>query len=160
MVLDQRAAYVELPGKLISVPIAAGVRIFDGALVAISLAGATDGQAVNWFDPTVGQNLFLGLARITDQPGITAAEGESLLGNTAQTVDVSADISGVILKDVAVAGSSATSLGQEAFSSDENTFTVTATPGNRGIGWISRFAGSGICDVKLYPADSFRSGEI
>ncbi len=154
MTLAARAGYSEAPGdKLIAVPITAAAVIYDGALVAIAAAGAL----VNWTNATGEDHFFLGLARITEQTGVSAAAGESKTGVTALTVEAAVDVSGVILKGISVTGASAANRGNLVYASDENTFTMTATGGADPVGWLSRFITGTTADVKLFTPGEYRA---
>lgn len=157
MALTARSTHAEQQGgKQIAVPITAATRIYDGALVAIAAAGALE----NWSGDTAtsgNTSFFLGVARITEQTGVSAAAGESKVGTTALDVEAAVDISGIILKGVTVAGSSASQVGNRVYASDENTFTVTATPGAAAIGWVSRFVTGTTCDVHLFTPGEYRA---
>lgn len=160
MVLVARAANVEAPGnRLLSVPIAAGVTIFDGALVAVANGGANDGRLINWDDTvTAVANFFLGLARVTETTGIPATEGEAKTGDTLGAEESGVDVSGVIIKSETITGlTAATQLGDLVFASDENTFDMAATAGGNPIGYIVRFVRALFGDIKLFSADAYRA---
>ena len=131
MALTARSTHDEQPGnRLVSIPIVAAERIFDGALVAIAAGGALE----NWAGDLVtagNTSFFQGVARITEQTGVSAQAGESKLGTTALDVEAAVDVSGVILKGISVVGASAANVGNRVFASNENTFTFTATPAVR-----------------------------
>lgn len=161
MALTERAGYTERPGKMISVPIASGERIFDGALVAIDNSqGSNQGRLINWDDTgTPGlDHFFLGIARITDATGVGPAAGESKVGDTAGNVFADVDTSGVIIKNVVIIGATLESTrGQLVYADDENTFTTIATTSGNPVGWIVRFIQSLLGDVKLFEVDSYRA---
>lgn len=154
--LAESAAYDERSGNFFTTqPIAAGEEIFDGALVAFESA---TGRVINWQDPTSSTDLFLGLARITDETGIAAAGGEARIGNSAGSRLVDIFGSGSILRSIAVLGAVAASLGDQVYSADENTFSMTPTPGGNAIGHVVRVHASGIADVKIFSTDDWRGG--
>lgn len=153
MALTARANWNEAPGGIIRVPITAAATIYDGALVGIAPAGGL----VNWADPTGTDNFFMGVARITDQTGISASAGEAKTGNTALTIEAQVDISGIILLGVTVTGGSAANRGNLVYASDENTLTTTATGSGQPVGWISRHITSTTCDVKLFTPGEARA---
>ncbi len=157
MALTERSGHRENPGNsLVSVPITAAEVIFDGALVAIAAAGALE----NWAGDTVtagNTSFFLGLARITEQTGVSAAAGESKIGTTALNVEAAVDISGVILKSVSVAGASDANVGNLVFATDENTLTMTPTPGGAPIGWLTKFFTDTTANVKLFTPGEYRA---
>ncbi len=154
MALTARSGHAEAPGdRFISIPITAATVIYDGALVAIAAAGGL----VNWTNTTGEDPFFMGVARITEATGVSAASGEAKTGNTALTVEAAVDVSGVILKNIAVTGSSAANLGNLVYASDENTFTTTATGGADPVGWLSRFITSSTGDVKLFTPGEYRA---
>lgn len=158
MVLTERSGQSERPGGLLSsFPIFPGVTIFDGALVAVSASGADFGTAINWRNPTGESHFFMGIARINEATGVDADVGEAKTGDTRLIEEVAVDISGVILRAVSVAGASATEVGASVYASDENTFTITATPGAQNIGWISRHYTGTTVDLKLLSAGAFRA---
>ncbi len=157
MALIGRAAWDEKRGmRLIAVPIVAATRIYDGALVAIAAGGALE----NWAGDTVtagNTSFFLGVARITQQTGVLAADGESKLGTTALDVEAAVDISGINLIGVTITGASAANVGNLVYASDENTFTFTATPGGAAIGWCSRFVSATNSDLVLFTPGEYRA---
>ena len=154
MALTARSGHAEAPGnQLVAIPITAATVIYDGALVAIAAAGGL----VNWTNTTGEDPFFMGVARITTAQGVSAAAGEAKTGNTALTIEAPVDISGVILKNVTVTGSSAANLGNLVYASDENTFTMTATGGADPIGWLSRFITTTTGDVKLFTPGEYRA---
>ncbi len=160
MALTARAGYTEQPGnKLLSVPIAAAVTIFDGALVAIDNGAANDGRLINWDDSvTTTAHFFLGLARITEQVGVLAAAGEAKTGDTAGTEEAAVDVTGVVIKNLTVGGMSVeTQRGDLVFATDENTFATGATAGGNPVGYIVRFISNLLGDVKLFGADAYRA---
>jgi len=160
MALTARANYRSQPGgKLASIPVAPAVIIYDGALVQLINGGTNDGRATNWEDALTGTSneFFLGIAQVTDQIGATVAGGESLTGDTAGSIEVSVDISGVRLKGVSVVGASAVNVGNLVYSADENTFSMTATPGANPIGWLIRFVTGTTADVQLFSAEAYRA---
>ena len=160
MVLTARAGFTEQPGnKLLSIPIAAGETIFDGALVAIANGGANDGRLINWDDSVTGvANFFLGLARVTEAVGVIATEGEAKIGDTAGTEESAVDVTGVVIKGVImILMLTATQLGNLVYADDENTFTTQVTVGTNPVGYIVRFIQAGFGDVKLFGADAYRA---
>ncbi len=157
MALTARSTHAEQPGgRLISVPIVAAGIIYDGALVAIAAGGALQ----NWAGDlvTAGNTSFLlGIARITEQTGVSAAAGESKTGTTALDVEAAVDISGLILKGVPIASNSAANVGNLVYASDENTFTTVATPGGAAIGWVTRFLTSTTGDLRIFTPGEYRA---
>jgi len=156
MALTGRSGHREKPGgPLISVPITAAAVIYDGALVAIH----ADGALVNWGDLVTSGNttFFLGVARISEATGVSAAAGEAKTGTTALDVDAAVDISGVILEQVTVVAASAANVGNLAYASDENTLTMTATAGSAAIGWMTKFFSGTTANVKLFTPGEYRA---
>lgn len=157
MALTARSTHREKPGiPLISVPITAAGVIYDGALVAIAAGGGLE----NWAGDLVtagNTSFFLGVARITEQTGVSAAAGESKTGTTALDVDVAVDISGVILEQVSVATSSDANVGNLVYASDENTLTMEVTPGSTAIGWLTKFFSGTNANVKLFTPGEYRA---
>ncbi len=161
MPLTERAGYEERPGQqLMSVPIAAAETIFDGALVEIANGGGDSGRALNWNGDTLtgGGQFFAGIARITELTGISLAAGESKTGDTAGVEEVSIDVSGVVLRGITVAGTSATSVGFPVYASDENTFSITQTPGGNAVGLITRHITGTTVDVQLFSFGQYMAG--
>lgn len=160
MALTERAGHAERPGTLMAVPVAAGVRIFDGALVAIdNSGGVNDGRLINWDDSaTAVNNLFLGLARVTDATGVSKGEGEAKTGDTAGSVEIDVDTSGVIIRGViASLILLENQTGDLIYATDENTFTNQVTASGNAIGWVIRFIQASLIDLKLFSADDFRA---
>jgi len=157
MALTARSTHREKPGgQTLSVPITAATVIYDGALVAIAAAGALE----NWAGDTVtagNTSFLLGIARITEQTGVAVAAGESKTGSTALDVEAAVDISGVILEQVAVAGSADAEVGNLVYATDENTFTVTATPGAAAVGWLTKFHSGTSSNVALFTPGEYRA---
>lgn len=157
MALTARSTHREKPGrKFISVPITAATVIFDGALVAIAAAGSLE----NWAGDAVtagNTSFFLGVARITEQTGVSLAAGESKTGSTALDVEAAVDISGVILEQVSVASSSDANIGNLVYATDENTLTMTATPGAAAIGWLTKFFSGTNANVHLFTPGEYRA---
>ncbi len=155
MALTARSTHSEQPGgKFVSVPITAATVIYDGALVAVAAAGGL----INWINSvTADTPFFLGVARITEQTGVSAAAGESKTGTTALDVEAAVDISGVILKGISVTGATAANLWDLVYASDENTFTMTATPGADPVGWLSRFVSATDSNVHLFRPGEYRA---
>lgn len=157
MALTERSTHREKPGNsLMSFPIVAAEVIFDGALVAIAAGGGLQ----NWAGDAVtagNDSFFLGLARITEQTGVSAAAGESKTGTTALDVEAAVDTSGVILEQVSVAGASDANVGNLVFATDENTLTMTPTPGGAAIGWLGKFFSGTTANVKLFNPQEYRA---
>ncbi len=157
MALTARSTHREKPGgPLVSVPITAAAVIYDGALVAIAAAGALE----NWSGDTAtsgNTSFFLGIARITEQTGISNATGEAKTGTTALDVEAAVDISGVILEQVSVASASAANVGNLVYATDENTLTTVATPGAAAIGWLVKFFTGTTANVKLFKPGEYRA---
>lgn len=157
MALTARSTHREKPGiPLISVPITAAGVIYDGALVAIAAGGGLE----NWAGDLVtagNTSFFLGVARITEQTGVSAAAGESKTGTTALDVDAAVDISGVILEQVPVATSSDANVGNLVYATDENTLQMGATPGAAAIGWLTKFFSGTNANVKLFTPGEYRA---
>lgn len=160
MALAARNTWEYQPGNLTaSFVILSGAVIYDGALVGIHEAksGVTssEGYLDTWTDGT-DQLVFCGVAKITDQNSSTGT-GDKLTGDG--TIECGVDISGVILKNVPVTGSSAVDdVGDPVYASDDNTLTLTATSGANEIGFVTRYQSSGYADVHLFSASqNFRS---
>lgn len=157
MALTARSTHREKPGTpLVSVPITAAGVIYDGALVAIAAGGGLE----NWAGDAVtagNTSFFLGVARITEQTGVSASAGESKTGSTALDVDAAVDISGVILEQVSVANSSDANVGNLVYATDENTLDMTATPGGAAIGWLTKFFTGMTSNVKLFTPGEYRA---
>lgn len=157
MALSARSTHREKPGTpLVSVPITVAGVIYDGALVAIAAGGGLE----NWAGDLVttgNTSFFLGVARISEQTGVSAAAGESKTGSTALDVDVAVDISGVILEQVDVASSSDANVGNLVYATDENTLTMTATAGGAAIGWLTKFFTGTVANVKLFTPGEYRA---
>lgn len=157
MALTERSTHREKPGqKIISVPITVAEVIFDGALVAIAAGGGLQ----NWAGDAVtsgNTSFFLGVARITEQTGVSAATGEAKTGTTALDVEAAVDISGLILEQVSVAGASDANVGNLVYATDENTLTMTATPGGAAIGWLTKFFTGTTANVQLFSAEGYRT---
>lgn len=157
MALTARSTHREKPGTpLVSVPIVAATVIYDGALVAIAAGGGLE----NWAGDAVtagNTSFFLGVARITEQTGVSAADGEAKTGSTALDVDAAVDITGVILEQITVTGASDANVGNLVYASDENTFTTTATAGAAAIGWMTKFFSGSIANVKLFTPGEYRA---
>ncbi len=166
MALTERSGASERPDqKVVSLPIRAAERIFDGALVGLDTTTPGAGRAINWEDPTATLNIFMGVARITAQSGVSDADGESKIGVTAAVREVAVDVSGVILTSVSVPAAEvpASQLGRRFYASDENTFSQVATPGGAAIGYMVRHRGADpanatnvLVDIKLFSADAFK----
>ena len=161
MVLAARSVHIERPPLYIAVPVGLNERIFDGALVAIAAFGSNDSLAINWTDTVTGQShFFMGIARVTAETGVTPAAGESVIGNTASSIEVSIDISGLFLRNVEIGNVVGTDVGELVYATDENTFDGAATPGANPVGWIARLttiATPSIGDVKLFTPGEFRA---
>ena len=159
MALTARSTHREKPGgPLMSFPIVAAEVIFDGALVAVAAGGGLE----NWAgDPATSGNtsFFQGVARITEQTGVSNATGEAKTGTTALDVEAAVDVSGVILEQVAVTGASAANVGNLVYATDENTLTTTATPGGAAVGSLVKFFTGTTANVKLFSADAWRAHE-
>lgn len=134
--------------------IAVATRIYDGALV-----GVTDstGEATNWRNATASGQIFAGIAIISDAESADGTFPDSLIGNTANTVKVSVDVSGAVLEKVAVTNVSAvTHVGDRVYATDEDTLTLTATGGARPIGFVTQWYTGTTCDVKLFSMEGAR----
>lgn len=131
-----------------------GETIYHGALVGLQVGGADDGEVVNWTDAvTAATIVFLGVAMVHGQEAdaSNANSQESVTGNTAGTVSVEVDISGVILQDVAITGhANVTDVGDLVYASDENTFTTTATAGSTPVGVAGKNTGTNRGDLLLF----------
>lgn len=128
--------------------VADGVVIYEGALVGLDKA---TGYAVNWSDVTASTVALLGIAmrRITgDVPPPTGSE----------TPEVEVDCSGVIIKKLSITGGTTqTQVGDEAYASDESTYTMSAPAGAHPIGCVTRLYSDGKMDLRLYSAAEFRA---
>lgn len=152
------------PGRdLLSLPVKNGVTIWDGALVGFVRTGGAGitGRVDNWTDPAAPESAttmkFLGIARVHNSEGTSG--NDSVVGNSAGTVEVEVDVSGVVIQNATITLASDVDVGVLVYSADGNpaSFTKTA-PGtsNNPIGYVSRFISTTRGDVKLFAADSFR----
>lgn len=109
--------------------------IYAGGLVGISSTGASDGLLVPWSGATACK--FMGIA---------------LANSGGVATDVPVNTEGAILRNVIVASSLATTVGDLVYCSTDNPtadLTHTATT-NKAVGILIRFNGSSRGDVKLF----------
>ncbi len=125
--------------------------IYHGALVGID----TNGLLNNWEDGSGAPLDFVGIAQITDQPrgGLSENKGDADKVTGDGTIEIKVDISGPILKNVAVTGvDNQNDVGDFVHASDENTLTLSDPGGGSEIGIVTRYSGvSGYGDVQLLP---------
>lgn len=163
MALTARAVYTEEPGgRLEYYPVANGVRIFDGALVAViaDSGSSAKGQAVNWSSLTgVTTRAFRGIARVTAETGVSANAGESVVGDSAGNQMVSVDVSGVVLRNITLTGADVV-VGKPVYASDENTFTLDETAGLIPIGHVIRRRSATVGDIKLMSAAEWKAWAV
>src|SRR5258705_2022633 len=160
-----RVALSVTPGRdLLSLPVKNGVTIWDGALVGILRTGGAGltGRIDNWTDPAVVETAttmkFLGIARVHNTEGVSGTD--SVVGNSAGTVEVEIDVSGVVLQNNLITLASDVDVGVLVYSADGNPASLTKTaPGtsNNAIGYVSRFISTKLGDVKIFAADNFRT---
>lgn len=159
MSLSAAARYKIAPGqKTARFVVKPAETIYHGALVGLQIGGADDGEVVNWTDAvTAATIVFLGVAVVHAQEGTA---NESVTGNTAGTVVLEVDISGVTLQDVAITGhANVTDFGDLVYASDENTFTLTATAGSTPVGYAGKNTGTNRGDLHLFSAGQSRAFE-
>jgi hypothetical protein len=151
-------------GTIVSYPVKNGVTIWDGSLVGIIRTGGAGitGRADNWTDPTVVETAttmkFLGVARVHNTEGSSGFD--SVVGNSAGTVEVEVDISGALLENVPITLASDIDVGVLVYSADGNPASLTKTaPGtsNNAIGYVQRFITTTLGNVKLFSGDNFRT---
>lgn len=126
--------------------------IYHGALVGID---PNSGYLQNWNDDSAAI-IFAGIAIPRLVPVTLGTAPISVTGNTSASpkVECEVDEGGVILEAIAVTGAVQTSVGKPVYASDENTFTMSATPNVGAIGLIKRFVSASNCDVQLFtPAE-------
>ena len=125
--------------------------IYHGALVGVD----SNGVLMNWEDGGGAPLDFLGIAVVTDQPrgGLSENKGDADKVTGDGTIECKVDISGVILKNAAVAGlDNQNDVGDFCYATDENTLTLTAPGGSSEIGVVTRYSGtSGYGDIHLFP---------
>ena len=124
--------------------------IYHGAMVGID----TNGLLNNWEDGSGAPLDFCGIAVVTDQPrgGLSENKGDADKVTGDGTIECKVDISGVILKNVAVTGlDNQNDVGDLCYADDESVLTLTAPSGGSEIGVITRYSGtSGYGDVHLF----------
>lgn len=169
MALTARADWKISPGNVIECQVAAGVTIYDGALVgAAATASATSQTLVTNWDQDDEDLQFLGVARIHHTSA--SATGDSVTGVThglasaPQLTTIGIDVSGVVLREVTLSAGTLTSetqIGQLVYAIDENTFTTvigTTAANQRAQGFITKIHSSTVVDIKLFtPGEAFGS---
>jgi len=117
-------------------PLTNAVTCYAGSLIGID---DSTGYAVLWAD--TANYIFAGIA-LREATGDTSA---------SPVVNVNVNCGGLILKKVAVTGTSAiTHVGDKVYATDDNTFDVSATSNVQEIGIITHWYSGTTCDVQLY----------
>ncbi len=136
--------------------------ISNGDLVGVDVGG-DDGRVERWDDtnasPTI---LFAGVAKVTggDPQNPSQDALDDLVGNTAGTVRVVVDDSGLRFNEVPVTG--AATLANEydlVFGTDHETLTLTPTAGGQAIGYVKKYHTGTTCDVQLFSGPEVRALE-
>lgn len=120
-----------------------GVEVFDGALLDFDKSA---GEVVlAGVEPGI-DNIFCGVAQVTDQAD------DSITGDGALKVVV--DISGVIIREAAVAGlNTQTECGNPVFADNDNDLSLTQKTTQNAVGFVLDGVDptAGTADVQLFP---------
>lgn len=136
-----------------SYPVKNAITIWHGALVGVDTAG----YLTKWSSGTAAVLLaFKGLA----MPVGARSNDAKVVGDTAATPvpECPVNESGLILDGVSVTGATTqASVGDPVYATDENTFTMTATPNVSAIGTLVRWKSSGVGDVQLMTPEGYQA---
>lgn len=143
------------PEEINSYPVRNAMVIYYGALVGLDTVNIGLGRLVNWNDNS-GMLRFCGIAI----PRGDRDNPQSVTGNSAGTVKCEVYEGGGTLENVTVTGLTALlGLGDPVYASDENTFTLTATPNVGAVGRVVRYISSTKGDVQLYSAMEYAANQ-
>lgn len=144
------------PEMINSYPVKNGQTIYYGALVGLDTVGISTGRLANWTDDS-GMRRFCGIAI----PRGTRDLPDYITGNSGGTIVCEVYEGGPTLENVAVAGLTSlnTQLGDPVYASDENTFTMSATPNVGAVGRLARYITTGYGDVQLFSALEYAANQ-
>lgn len=150
MALSAPYAWNKTGGKVINVLIRDKARIFRGALVGTWRSGSAVGLLDNWRDNALPHPM--------DFVGIAIPQEDSLVGNS-DNVLCPVDVSGGLLVKAQVLGViSENQNSRLVYAKDENTLTITETPGGTPIGIAFAYPKlNNVADVWLYSVAEARA---
>jgi len=141
MALSARSDWTYLAtSDIMEVIVSDTVEVFDGALVSLDNSA---GELI-LAGTDVADDVFIGVAIVSD------TSGDSVTGNTGNTVTCKVDVGGRTIRSVAVTGVSAeTHVGDAVWASDDQTLTLSAASSGNRVGVVTKWYSGTTCDVAL-----------